>query len=573
MNEKGHVLVVDDDISLRETFEAFLMNDGYHVTTADNYESTLQCLERNCFDVIFADICLGGQTGIEILSEIKRRGVDCPVIMITGYPDVQSAKAAVHLHTFDYLSKPVLRQPLLEATQRAIQHKREFQQKEQICCLYDDLQTTAQRGILTVNSHMQVTFANDAIKQFLKQEPSELIGKPLVSCLEKTKRICQPLLERCFQEKDATKPLRTIWTASSGEKQTVMMTAKRLSNSKKSNFGAVLFFDEIEEPDKPIALKTNESTSFHGVVGRNHKMFKIYAIMTALARTDSTVLISGETGTGKGRVAETLHETSPWSKNPLVTVTCSALSESLLESELFGHVQGAFTGAIRDKIGRVQMAEGGTLFLDEIGDISPAIQVKLLRLIEEKKFERVGDPSPMIANIRIIAATNHRLMQLVKKGQFRADLYYRLKVMDLVMPPLRDRVDDIPLLCDHFRKHFNHKLQKRIIPFSPLTMDIFNAYDWPGNVRQLKHAIEHAFILAEGDEINPGHLPPEMIPDFSPVADPACLKPSHLNETNIRQALRQSGWNKSKAARLLGMGRQTLYRKMCSFGIAESDST
>jgi len=566
MNSKGHVLVVDDEKCIRETFEAILVGDGYRVTTSDSYDSALQCLARESFDVILTDIRLGGRTGTDILGEINKRRMVCPVIMITGYPDVQSATAAVHLHAFDYLSKPVLRQPLLAATQRAIQHKCESLQKEQACSLCSDLLTRFQRGILIVNSLMQITFANDAIKRFLNQGPSELIGKPLAPCLGKSKKICHSILERCFQEKDPTNPLRTSWINSSGQKQTVIMVATRLSESKQSNFSAALYLDEIEEPDKPT-----ESQSFHGIIGGSSKMREVYTTLTALARTDSTFLISGETGTGKGLVAEILHKIGPWSKKPLVTVTCSALPESLLESELFGHVRGAFTGAIQDKTGRVQMAEGGTLFLDEIGDISPVIQVKLLKLIEEKVFERLGDSNPLTANIRIVAATNRRLLQLVKQGQFRADLYYRLKVMELVMPPLRDRVDDIPLLCDHFRKQFNHKFQKQIIPFSPSTIDIFNTFDWPGNVRQLKHAIEHAFILANGDEINPEHLPPDMIPALSPVNNPVCQKPSHLKETDIRHALRQSGWNKSKAARLLGIGRQTLYRKLIAFDISNSD--
>jgi transcriptional regulator with GAF, ATPase, and Fis domain len=298
---------------------------------------------------------------------------------------------------------------------------------------------------------------------------------------------------------------------------------------------------------------------FHGIIGRSRKMQHIYRLLEDLAKTDTTVLIAGESGTGKELVARALHYGGLRAAKPMISVNCSALSENLLESELFGHVKGAFTGAVGNRIGRIEAAGGGTLFLDEIGEISPVIQIKLLRVLQEKTFERVGDVKPVKANLRIITATHHNLIEKVRAGQFREDLYYRLKVFEIGVPPLRDRLEDIPLLVDHFCERFNGVSGKEIRGVTDDVLRLFMDYRWPGNIRELEHALEHAFVLCREAVITMDHIPLEIsrLPEASREA---CTSTGAVSREILVAGLEKSGWNKAKAARYLGMSRQTMYR-------------
>jgi two-component system, NtrC family, response regulator HydG len=307
---------------------------------------------------------------------------------------------------------------------------------------------------------------------------------------------------------------------------------------------------------------------FESIIGKSSCMQKMYALLENLADTDTTVLIRGESGTGKELVAKALHYSGDRAARPMVTVNCSALTESLLESELFGHVKGAFTGALKDKVGRFELAEGGTILLDEIGDIPPGMQVKLLRILQEKEFERVGESSPRKADVRVLAATNRNLAELVRAGEFREDLYYRLKVVEVIIPPLRERLDDMPLLIEYFISLFNEKYKRTIRRVSKEVIDIFMKHAWPGNVRELEHALEHAFILCHGSIIMPSHLPAELLeaPANGAPAQAPCRSPS---AEQVLSALRQAGWNKAKAARVLAVSRPTLYRLIHSYALQE----
>ena len=302
--------------------------------------------------------------------------------------------------------------------------------------------------------------------------------------------------------------------------------------------------------------------NLHNIVGKSHKLQRIFRLLDELMNTDTTVLITGETGTGKELIAKALHYGGVRAAKPMVTVNCSALPENLLESELFGHVKGAFTGASKDRVGRFQAAHGGTIFLDEVGDIPPNLQLKLLRVLQEKTFERVGDSTTYQVDVRVIAATNCDLKKKVSLGEFREDLYYRLKVLEIALPPLRERREDIPLLINHFLTLFNKSYNKSIEGISQDALKIFMIYPWPGNVRELQHAIEHAFVLCNSPTITLEHLPAE-IKDYSPQEVPAPAdrpKISSLQPPDILQALVKTGWNKAKAARLLGISRPTLYQ-------------
>ena len=329
--------------------------------------------------------------------------------------------------------------------------------------------------------------------------------------------------------------------------------------------GAVLVVrDETRLVDLERDLE--ERKSMHNIIGGGRRMQEVFRLIENLADIDTTVLITGESGTGKELVAEALHYTGIRSEGPIVKVNCSALAETLLESELFGHVKGAFTGAVRDRTGRFQMADGGTIFLDEIGDISPDMQLRLLRVLQTKEFERLGDSRTIKVDVRIIAATNQDLAAKVRRGEFREDLYWRLKVVEVDIPPLRDRLEDLPLLEEHFIKRFNKKFGKLVGGLSAEVKRIFMDYHWPGNVRELEHALEHAFIVCRHGTIGVSHLPNHLRnPGGGRNGN---HRPAGADERGaIRDALERSSWNKAKAARMLGMSRRTIYRKIARYGI------
>jgi len=320
--------------------------------------------------------------------------------------------------------------------------------------------------------------------------------------------------------------------------------------------------DEIESQNRHQQL--SQKTSHGEIIGQSKKMQEIYELIETVASTDATAMITGDNGTGKELVARSIHQQSKRSRGPFVVANCSAYSPTLLESELFGHEKGAFTGAIRRKKGRFELAQGGTLFLDEIGDIPPATQVLLLRFLQDHCFERVGGEVTLEADVRVLAATNKDLFREVRAGRFRDDLYYRLNVITLHLPQLRERREDIPLLCHHFLQKFNLKEGKKITKFSSNAMQALMDYDWPGNVRQLENAVSHAVILCKGEIIRQKHLP-RFLRDVTEEVVTASL--AENERRLVLRALLEAGWNKHEAARRLGISRSTLYGKIRRFGL------
>ena len=303
--------------------------------------------------------------------------------------------------------------------------------------------------------------------------------------------------------------------------------------------------------------------SFCDIISMNHAMRDLFGIMPKVAESDSTVLIEGDSGTGKELFARALHNLSPRRDKPMVTVNCGALPDTLLGSELFGHKAGAFTDAKRDKPGRFALAEGGTIFLDEIGDISPAFQVRLLRFLQEKTYEPLGGTKPVTANVRVVAATNKNLDELVQKGQFRLDLYYRINVIKLSLPPLRDRMEDIPLLVDHLIGRFNLLRDRSIADISSDALITLMNHDYPGNVRELENILEHSSIWCKNGLILPDHLPQYLRSrggngtarfPIGGAREVECIL--------IKESLRRHNWNRAATAKELGMHRGTLWRKM-----------
>ncbi len=299
----------------------------------------------------------------------------------------------------------------------------------------------------------------------------------------------------------------------------------------------------------------------HNIVGESPKVKEVLQFISKVAPTDATILLRGESGTGKELVARAIHYNSPRRDKPIVCINCAALTETLLESELFGHEKGAFTGATSRRIGRFELADGGTIFLDEIGEIPPPTQVKLLRVLEQQEFERVGGAKTIKVNVRILAATNKDLEKAIKEGKFREDLYYRLKVIQLELPPLRERKKDIPVLAGHFLKVYSQEAGRKIPELSPEALNLLLNYPWPGNVRELKNTMERAIVLGKGGTILPEHLPTEIHwPQKEVKGEKVAL--ADAEKEHILRVLEHTGWSKAKAASLLKISRPTLDRKL-----------
>ena len=309
--------------------------------------------------------------------------------------------------------------------------------------------------------------------------------------------------------------------------------------------------------------------SFDGIVGDSPRMREVYTLMGQAVASDITVLIRGETGTGKELVAKSFHLSGPRKTGPFLAINCSAIPETLIESELFGHERGAFTGATRQKIGLFECAKGGTVFLDEIGDMPLTLQAKLLRVLQEREILRVGGTTPVQVDVRVIAATNMNLEAAVKAGAFREDLFYRLAVFPVVIPPLRERREDIPLLVDHFLKKHSERLGKTVGGFSGGALHAVLQYDWPGNVRELESAIERAILLEKSQVLQVDSLPSTLSPTAAAERrEPAILPMAEVERRAIAHALEVSGWNVATAARALGLNRVTLYRKLKKYDLS-----
>jgi len=352
----------------------------------------------------------------------------------------------------------------------------------------------------------------------------------------------------------------------SGERRFVRSTVKWLHDERQQKTGVLVVLSDATR-EKELARRVGEIQSFSGIVGRDEKMLEMFDLIRDLAETNVPVLIQGDSGTGKELVAAAIHNEGPRARKQFVPVNCGALPESLLASELFGHVKGAFTGAFRDKKGRFELADGGTIFLDEIGDITPAMQVKLMRVLQEGTFERVGSENTVKVDVRLISATNKDLSAEIAAGRFREDLYYRLSVVPLWLPPLRERRNDIPLLVDHVLARAMENAGREGITVSPGALDVMLSHDWPGNVRELQNWIQFALVKCKDSVILAEHLPP--VRGGAPLQVRAHRK-RKLDAGSVKAALRATGGNKVEAARELGVSRATLYRFLDDIGGLDS---
>ena len=421
-------------------------------------------------------------------------------------------------------------------------------------------------GVFTVDQDWRITSFNRAAEKITGVSRDEAVGqlcKDVLKadicekncCLRATMKTGDPIVNKKVHIIDAE-----------GRRLPISISTALLRNKSGRLLGAVETFRDISiEEDLRKAI--HEKYTFSDIISKNHKMLQLFDILPDIANSASTVLIEGESGTGKELFARAIHQLSPRKKQPFVAVNCSALPDTLLESELFGYEAGAFTDAKKDKPGRFKLAENGTLFLDEIGDITKAMQVKLLRVLQEKTYEPLGATRSVEHNVRILAATNKNLEELVRQGGFREDLFYRIHVFKTSLPPLRERMEDIPLLIDHFIARFNALQKKDITGVSDEAMSVLMAYDYPGNIRELANIIERAFILCKAGVIGKKHLPESLFAARPEKTSGDAATLHDVESEYLIKALKQNQWNRPQTARQLGMHKSTLYRKIKALGI------
>lgn len=421
-------------------------------------------------------------------------------------------------------------------------------------------------GVFTVDSDWNITSFNRAAEKITGTTRSEAIGRKCWevfhaevcerSCLlKKTLKTNRPCINKTVQIVDKR-----------GVAIPISISTAILKDSKGNVIGGVESFrdlSEIEELRKEVLGRY----SFSDIITKDHSLLDLFGSLPVIARSDSPVLILGESGTGKELLAKAIHNLSRKTQDPFVAVNCGALPENLLESELFGYKKGAFTDAKADKPGRFDRARNGTLFLDEIGDLPKATQVKLLRVLQENVYEPLGSTEPVRSEARIIAATNRNLEQMVESGEFRQDLYYRVNVVPLTLPPLRERAGDIPLLVDHFMAHYNSVYNKSIERVSPEVMGILLEHKYPGNIRELENILQHAFVLCQGITIERRHLPGYLFRPQNRVKSEKEQTWEEFEKRRIEEALARNKYNRTQTAKELGIHVATLWRKMKKYGI------
>ena len=576
VHPKNNILIVDDTPENLSVLRKLLTDKGYQVRPALNGEVALKAVQSQPPDLILLDIMMPGMDGYEVCKVLKSAEdtAAIPVIFISALTEVEGILKAFRAGGVDYITKPFRPEEVLARVQTHLALQNAIQEKEAAHTMLQAIMDSIDNAIITVDAQRRVINANKPLESICGDVPGD--NRTFEQRLMDGSGPCAETLERLFSEHQPVKEYRVECSCGNNPGKTVVLNATPLANENDELDGAVLVIRDISrlaELEKSLLGKH----SYHNIIGKSENMQKIYTLLEHTADLDLNVLIYGESGTGKELIAEAVHYASSRAANPLIKVNCAALSESLLESELFGHVSGAFTGAVKDRIGRCQAAEGGTLFLDEIGDISASFQAKLLRFLEQKEFERIGESKTMKADVRVVAATNHDLQEKVRNGEFREDLYYRLKSLLVKLPPLRERTDDIPLLISHFLEDFRSSMNKNIDSLAEDVTELFLHYPWPGNIRELRSTLHYGCALCPGDVIEREHLPPEFLAAASAhtfetaAGDHVGRAPDEpqSEKDKILAVLDKTDWNKAKSARLLGVSRATLYSKLLKYNIED----
>ena len=427
-----------------------------------------------------------------------------------------------------------------------------------------------EEGVFTVDLEWRITSFNRAAEKITGIPREKAIGRP---CLEIfSTNVCKTdcVLRRALKNNKPLSNIPVYMIRSDLKRIPIIVNATILRDDRGRMIGGVETFRDLSNLTK-LRRSFRKYHSFENMVSKNRQMLEIFSTLELIADSDCTVLIEGATGTGKELLAKAVHNNSPRKNGPFVPVNCGALPDTLIESELFGYKAGAFTDAKTDKPGRFERAQNGTIFLDEIGDVPRALQVRLLRVLENKIYEPLGAVCPSKTNARVVVASNHNLDRLVQEKAFREDLYFRINVMKLTLPGLAERKEDIPLLVDHFLENFNRKKKKKVLGITHEAMAALMFYEWPGNIRELENAIEHAFVLCKEELIGLRHLPAKILMEINATFADKDTTLKEIEKTAILQALIRNNWKKLKTAKELGINKNTLRRKIVRYGIEKAD--
>ncbi|MCG6552907.1 MAG: sigma-54-dependent Fis family transcriptional regulator [Candidatus Magnetominusculus sp. LBB02] len=553
-------LYVEDNDAVREEVFHILSKFFDSVDTAANGKEGIDKYADHMHDLVITDIRMPVMDGVSLSKQMRQLNRDSAILIMSAHDDSRYLSELINTGIDKFIMKPLDNVRFLQTLLTICKTIANEKQIERYKANTDAIFRSVSEAIVTVNNEMIIIEANDAALRFCGLADDNIIGRDFTqafgSCTERLSMMLADTIKTGVPAKadrvECKKDSKGITIAA--------ITACPLLDSEAKQYGAVMVIRDDTYVSQ-IETELGQRRQYDKLIGKSGAMQRVYSVIENIADIKTTVLITGETGTGKELAAEAVHYGGGSDVGPLVKVNCGALAEGLLESELFGHVKGAFTGAITDKDGRFQKADGGTIFLDEIGDISLSAQIRLLRVLQEFQFERVGSSMSIKVNVRVIAATNRNLKELVHSGTFREDLYYRLNVVQLNLPPLRDRREDIPHLVRHFIDIFNLRHKRNVGDISSDCMKIFMTYPWPGNVRELEHALEHAYVMCNGQIITLNDLPEDItIETAMPVDIPD-------ERDRIVRALEQCQWRKNKAAALLGISRVTLYDKMRKYNI------
>lgn len=568
------ILVVDDEPKNVQLLGNILKNENYRVEFALDGEEALDWLKNQPFDLILLDVMMPNLNGYEVCGRIRESEhlKEIPVIFLSALNETEDKIKAFDIGGNDYITKPFQAKEVIARIKNhlALQETKEqlktaINEKEQSNLLLNTILKSVPETLITVDKKLNtlnINRKNNPICDLNKHKVDDLN-----QILKDASNACNQVITQTIKTKSPIREFKAQITNLSGVKKNVQLSTSPLLDKNEVFNGVLLVVRDTTRLSR-LETRLNDRQGFRHIIGKSEPMQKIYTLLEQISDVDTNILINGESGTGKELIAEALHYGSNRAKGPFVKVNCAALSENLLESELFGHVKGAFTGAIDNRAGRFETANGGTIFLDEIGEISPQIQVKLLRVLEQKEFERLGDSKTIKVDVRVVAATNIDFKEKIAQKEFREDLYYRLKGMMVSLPPLRERKEDIPLLCEHFYREFNETLGRNVAGLSSPVLDLFLGYPWPGNIRELRHAMEHACVLCKEGDIGLEHLPIELFDEEKQDSQsPQFTYAPKLSKSQLLQALEESRWNKAKAAKTLGIGRNTLYRYMKKYHI------
>ncbi|MEZ4485038.1 MAG: sigma 54-interacting transcriptional regulator [Syntrophotaleaceae bacterium] len=587
---KYRILVIDDEKSLRFTFQRFLSDEGYEVETAAEFDEALQLLAQKRYDAVFSDILLGGKTGIDVLRAIKERDSLCPVIMVTGYPNIETASEALRLGAFDYIPKPVVKKDLLQVARAALKYRRIAEENERNRTNLEAVFRSVRDALIIVDKEGVVQRFNEAAQRICSLE-DHVLGQHYSEALARCSDHCNELLQQTLEKGKPRQLDRIECKAPEAGGQVLTLSTAPLLDGSGAAIGAVLVARDETRLDK-LERTLRKRNSFHKMVGGSSKMQELYCLLDDLADVPSTVLITGESGTGKELVARAIHYNSPRLGKAFLALNCAAIPSELLESELFGYEKGAFTGATERKIGKFEQASGGTLFLDEIGDMPLDLQAKLLRVLQEKEITRTGGNTSIPVDVRIVAATNQNLEEQVRERAFREDLYYRLNVVPINIPSLRERRADIPLLVDYFLPRAQQELNVQTQGCTKEAMGLLMRHDWPGNVRELENALRRAALLSSDPMLTPddfpGLQPQGAVTEVDESLEALISKKlrssfaqmdvqeldnlyemvmNQMERPLIRIILEKTRSNQVRAAEILGINRNTLRKKIQTLDI------